>query len=482
MRYLLHVVVTVIVLVTLSACQSFEEMRPEICPTCTDAQWQVKVEERKAQIAKIRKESQASSSEFQAQQAFFDQYPRCFKEYNLQMQTLGVRSPQFLELCEEYGIQIGSVDDPNKDVPNDGISNPIIRTNAPVKRWDNKGGPKTWLTAQSPLWPCRDRKRWNVPTCISDANTAGRSFKITAVLERYVKPKKSFTKELTDALTPSLNPFDWVKKVVGACKPINTPGGMLGGGSRGADGKMDGGLKLLNIGLMGCGALGSLFGGGKNETKIFQGLLIIKLNEEAIHKCPQFITGYYTKGTAVPKYNLDHIDCFSQVLRNAEKRDALFARTGIRPDNKFGPAGSFSILESCANKKNWAAYGRDATSEEVAFCKTRNTIQDGKAYQLEARQLNFKDGNQWIKITIGRQVVGRLDLDANTRIRKVVMDYRCGNKSFARMRKDPRGTAAACIKDMLALIRAPRNNLDAFVQHQADRMERLGGYGQTPGR
>ena len=348
-------------------------------------------------------------------------------------------------------------------------------TGAPVKRWDNTGGPKTWLTAQSPLWPCRELKRWKNYTCVSDANTQGRKFKITMGFERYVKPKKSFSKELTDALTPSLNPFDWAKKVAGACKPVKTPGGMVGA-------KGDGGMKLLNIGLMGCGALGSMFGGGKKNVRIFQGVFTVKLDGEAIHKCPQFITGYYTKGTSVPKYNLRHVGCFRQVLVNPEKRDALFVRTGIRPDNKFGPAGSFSILAGCANKSDWAAYGRDASSEEVAFCKTRKTFQDGKAYQLEARQLNLKDGNQWIKITIGRQVDGQLDPDANTRIRQVVMDYKCGNKSFARMRKNPRGTAAACIKDMLALIRKPRSNLDAFVQNQADKMERLGGYGYTPGR
>ncbi len=200
MKYLLHTIMIIFILAMLSACQTFEEMRPEICPNCTDTEWQQKVEENRRMVAEFDRRSREDSrrinatlNRVDAEKVFEKKYPRCYYKFGREMRQMGVGSQQFLGLCEEYvkdSTQVATLDDPNKNTSNSDISNPVIRTNAPVKRWDNKGNPKTWLLVQSPLWPCLDRHKWKyengVLKCISDKNTRGKTIKVTSTLTPYI--------------------------------------------------------------------------------------------------------------------------------------------------------------------------------------------------------------------------------------------------------------------------------------------------------
>ncbi len=255
----------------------------------------------------------------------------------------------------------------------------------------------------------------------------------------------------------------------GFCKPIKTAKGMVAFNPSSE-------LALLNMGLKSCDVMGKLFASSNSGGYRFVGVISILLDGKTARRCQ----AWQSTNKAHRRVGLkEHASqCLGGLVFTVDenRRQELFQITGISPDNKFGIATSVSILNSCASKKNWASYGRDATSEEVAFCKTRKTVQYSATYEIEARQFRASNGSQEIMMTIGWQRAARLDLKSNTRIKQVVMKYTCGNKSFARMRKNPRGTAVACIKDMLGLVAAPRGNLNAVLQNQADRMDKLGGY------
>jgi len=354
---------------------------------------------------------------------------------------------------------------------------------APVKRQDDTGGPKTWLLAQSPLWACLDRKRWIWATikgrtrhtdrtskdegvCTSDANTAGKKFRIESVVKRYSPPPQD--NSIKGAIK-SIKPRDLMKLFIPGQNCIGRAGSLKGTVKLPTTSDAQAG-QLVNLALGVCRQLNKISLG--NSKRKFLGWTQIKLDGKLVQVCEKWEDKSLNPSSPA-------MGCFHRFLGDDKNRETLFKYTGKRPDNKFGPAGSVSILHSCANRKNWASYGRDATSEEVAFCKTRNTVQHGKPYFIEARQLNLRDGNQWIKMTIGWQQLAVLNMDTNTRIKRTVMTYRCGNKSFARMRKNPRDTSVACIQDMLGLIKANRVNLDAPSQNLAVRIENLGGYGRT---
>lgn len=488
MRYLIHAGLAVFILFTLSACvsaPSFDEYRSELCPTCTDAQWRVKTaeldrewerisaEQYKQKQKEAQEERQRAKSE--AISAFAQKYERCYIRNHRKIETLGVTSPEFLALCKEY-VADQAKKNGNSDVAFNGPSNDGIVLRRPVvqtvktsnKRWDNKGNPRTWLTSQSPLWACLDKHRWVWDTirgqtrhtdttsvdegyCKSDANTKGKTFTIKAEIKRYIPPRKT-SDDSFGGILKSINPL----KVLTSCKPVNTAGGTIKG------------LGLINVGLGACKAAVSISKENKDE---FIGWTEITLDGKMVHLCEKWKERSFSPtGNAMP--------CFGKFLADTKQRKTVFEYTGIRPDSVFGPAGSVSILNSCAAKHNWASYGRDATSEEVAFCQTRKRVQDNKAYQIEARQLRVGASEQ-IKITIGRKKARKLDLNRNTRIRNIVYEYECGNKSFSRMKNDPRGTAVACIQDMLGLMAANRSMLDARAQNIATQLEALGGYGWT---
>lgn len=486
MRYLIHAGLTVFILFTLSACvstPSFDEYRSEICPTCTDAQWKVKTaefdrewkrisaEQYKQKQKEAQEERQRAKSE--AISAFAQKYERCYIRNYGKIETLGVTSPEFLALCKEY-VADQAKKNGNSDVAVNGPSNDGIVLRRPVvqtvktsnKRWDNKGSPRTWRASQSPLWACLDKHRWVWDTvknsrfvsethtsvdegyCKSDPNTKNQTFTIKAEIKRYTPPPNEPLSELLN----SINPVN----ILASCKPVNNAGGLIKG------------LGLFNAGLKACQSAVRL---SKANKDTFIGWTEITLDGKLVNLCEKWKERSFSPtGNAMP--------CFGKFLADTKQRKTVFEYTGIRPDSVFGPAGSVSILHSCAAKHNWASYGRDATSEEVAFCQTRKRVQDNKAYQIEARQLRVGASEQ-IKITIGRKKARKLDLNRNTRIRNIVYEYECGNKSFSRMKNDPRGTAVACIQDMLGLMATNRTTLDARAQNIATQLEALGGYGWT---
>ncbi len=228
---------------------------------------------------------------------------------------------------------------------------------------------------------------------------------------------------------------------------------------------------VLGVRNLGLGICSTIMKMSTSDSKKLEGWTEITLDGKLVKVCAKNKEhSFNPTGNAMP--------CFGKFLGDKKQRKKIFEYTRIRPDNTFGPAGSVSILQSCANRNDWAHYGRDATSEQVAFCKTRKTVQNNKAYQIEARQVRVGTSEQ-IKITIGRKKISKLDLRTNTRIRDVIKVYECGNKSFSRMKNNPRETAVACIQDMLGVIAANRNKQDAPAQNMATQFEALGGYGRT---
>lgn len=112
MKQILTATILVTTLGLLSACgtTAFVERRAELCPTCTDAEWQIKVQENAALEAEQRRRNAESARKYEAEQlqiardqeAFGMKYPRCYHKYRIQMGYMGVKSPEFLALCEEY--------------------------------------------------------------------------------------------------------------------------------------------------------------------------------------------------------------------------------------------------------------------------------------------------------------------------------------------------------------------------------------------
>lgn len=112
MKHIFTTTILVVTLAALSACSttSFAEKRAGICPMCTDAEWQVKVQENAAKEAKrqqrynvLRQKRYAEANQrARDEQAFYNKYPRCYNTYEIERGFMGVTSPQFLALCDEW--------------------------------------------------------------------------------------------------------------------------------------------------------------------------------------------------------------------------------------------------------------------------------------------------------------------------------------------------------------------------------------------
>lgn len=112
MKQFFTAAILVATLSVLSACGTtkFVERRAELCPTCTDAEWQIKVQENAAREAEQRRRNKERereelikhNQELRDRQEFYDKYPRCYHKYQLDMNISGVTAPEFLVLCEEY--------------------------------------------------------------------------------------------------------------------------------------------------------------------------------------------------------------------------------------------------------------------------------------------------------------------------------------------------------------------------------------------
>jgi len=321
--------------------------------------------------------------------------------------------------------------------------------------------------SDTPLWTCLDKNNWRVQTvryegkpvqafsCRSAKNTKGESFVISTEYKSFLPPKD--------------NSFDW-SDPKSYLKVFTAPCGFKVKTKAIATAPPNPGVVALNLGLDTCKAMVSAL---KSKGDNYTGEIEIYLDEAIVRSCPHFSKSG-TFGT-----EMTAMYCFQLMLADENNRQKLETYTGVRPTNVFGSPDAVHILNSCGSVSNWASYGRDDTSEEVAFCKSRDTIQSGYPYWVEARQLNRGDGKETIQITVGSLRSDSLDKATNTKIRNVTLTYHCGNKSFSRMRKQPRETSTACITDMLRLVYAKRNTLPSADRNLARQIEILGGYART---
>ncbi len=150
MKHFLTASILIATLAALTGCfKTFAESRAEYCPNCTDAEWKIKVEEDEARSAKFREEQNALRLARIADGAELAiSNPNCYAKFKQQIEYLGVdrniRSECFYiqEDQTNQDLAEGEIDNQNPILVGE-VKGPIIRTNAPVKRWDNKGNPRS---------------------------------------------------------------------------------------------------------------------------------------------------------------------------------------------------------------------------------------------------------------------------------------------------------------------------------------------------
>ncbi|WP_299347866.1 hypothetical protein [uncultured Maritalea sp.] len=484
--------VAVVLSFVLSGCfgtrLSEAEYRAQTCPTCNDAQWNAtKAEIQKKAFAKFMAKKEcsdrcganpevracyASAKELKASKA--DPSIVLNKEFectiteitcsnacsgNFDRTALNMAKAETAEQIANSILQSMPANEPPKDQPVLQVSghHPAVGI-APTRK------PQI---SDTPLWTCLDKNNWSVTnttfrgekvraySCLSAQNTSGKRFVVSTDYKPFNPPKDdsfdwSDPKSYLRIFTAQCG-FKVRTKLVATSAPNPA-------------------VVALNLGSSACkSVVNSLKSKGDN----YKGEIEIYLDEALVRSCSHF-SKRGTFGT-----EMSTMYCFQLMLADERNRQKLETYTGVRPTNVFGSPDAVHVLNSCANVSNWASYGRDATSEEVAFCKSRDTIQSGYPYWVEARQLNRGDGKETIQVTIGSSKSNTLNKAANTKIRDVTLTYLCGNKSFSRMRKQPRETSTACIADMLRLVYAKRNKLPSADRNLARQIEILGGYART---
>lgn len=487
-------VVAVVLSLVLSGCFgiSDEEYRAKTCPTCNDAQWsatKAEIKKKQDEIAlaqfMVKKECSdrcgrtpgvlackrdaANFRKTKASQAVIDakEWECTVADMTCSNQCFGSTDSTVLNITKaETAEQIANsilqsmpADEPVVDQPTLQVSghHPAVGL-APTRK------PQI---SDTPLWTCLDKNNWSVTnttfrgekvrafSCLSAQNTSGKRFVVSTEYKPFNPPKN-------DSFDWS-DPTSYLKIFTAGC-------GFKVKTKAVATSAPNPAVVALNLGLSSCQAIKN---GLKSKGDNYKGEIEIYLDEALVRSCSHF-SKRGTFGT-----EMSTMYCFQLMLADESNRQKLETYTGVRPTNVFGSPDAVHILNSCANVNNWASYGRDATSEEVAFCKSRDTIQSGYPYWVEARQLNRGDGKETIQITVGSSKSNTLDETANTKIRDVTLTYHCGNKSFSRMRKQPRETSTACIADMLRLVYAKRNKLPSADRNLAKQIEILGGYART---
>ncbi|GLQ17790.1 hypothetical protein GCM10007879_20390 [Maritalea porphyrae] len=480
-------VVAVVLSFVLSGCfgtrLSEAEYRAQTCPTCNDAQWNAtKAEIQKKAFAKFMAKKEcsdrcganpevracyASAKELKASKA--DPSIVLNKEFectiteitcsnacsgNFDRTALNMAKAETAEQIANSILQSMPANEPVKEQPTLQVSghHPGVGT-IPNRQ------PQI---SDTPLWTCLNKNNWRTRTfgdgksalsCISAKNSKGSTFTVSADFRAFNPPNK--------------DNFDWSNPT--SYLKLFTAGCNVRAGKVVATSAPNPAVVALNLGAKACRELRDSM---QSKGPGYLGEYEIYLDGELVQSCPTVKPKGYAK-------IMDHVYCFQLMLANKDNRSKLATYTGIRAYNKFGSPDAVHILHSCANKSNWASYGRDATSEEVGVCKTRDTIQTGAPYWVEARQLNLGDGKETIKITIGMSRSKSLNRTENTRIQDIALTYHCGNKSFDRMRKEPRETSAACINDMLGLVNANLGSLNREQKSNAKQITALGGYGRT---
>lgn len=482
-------VVAVLLSLVLSGCFGISdaEFRAKTCPNCTDAQWSAtKAEIKKKQDEKayaqflVKKECSdrcgrtpgvlackrdaANLRKTKASQAVIDakEWECTVADMTCSHQCFGSTDSTVLNITKaETAEQIAN--SIMQSMPADGpaIDQPVLQVSGHhpgVGTFPNREP----QISDTPLWTCLDKNNWRTRTfgdgksalsCISAKNSKGSTFTVSADFRAFNPPNK--------------DNFDWSNPT--SYLKLFTAGCNARAGKVVATSAPNPAVVALNLGAKACRELRDSM---QSKGPGYLGEYEIYLDGELVQSCPTFKPKGYAK-------IMDHIYCFQLMLANKNNRSKLATYTGVRPSNKFGSPDAVHILHSCANKSNWASYGRDATSEEVGVCKSRDTIQTGSPYWVEARQLNLGDGKETIKITIGMSRSKSLNRTENTRIQNIALTYHCGNKSFDRMRKEPRETSAACINDMLGLVNANLGSLNSEQRSNAKHITALGGYGRT---
>ena len=481
-------VATVFLSLVLSGCFGISEaeFRAKTCPTCNDAQWSAtKAEIKKKQDEKahaqflVKKECSdrcgrtpgvlackrdaANLRKTKASQAVIDakEWECTVADMTCSHQCFGSTDSTVLNMTkEETEKQIAN--SIMQSMPADGpaIDQPVLQVSGHHPAV-GLAPPRKPQISDTPLWTCLDKNNWRsreigngktALSCISAKNSKGSTFTVSAEFRSF---------------NPPSNDFDWSNPTT--YLKLFTAGCSIKAGKVVATSAPDLAVVALNLGTEACRKLRDSM---QTKGPGYLGEYEIYLDEALVQSCPTFKPKGFAK-------IMDHIYCFQLMLANESNRSKLATYTGVRPSNKFGSPDAVHILHSCANKSNWASYGRDATSEEVGVCKSRDTIQTGSPYWVEARQLNLGDGKETIKITIGMSRSKSLNRTENTRIQDIALTYHCGNKSFDRMRKEPRETSAACINDMLGLVNANLGSLNSEQRSNAKHITALGGYGRT---